>query len=277
MAKPRAIILDGGRAQILNAAVGVSAFIPHSFVIGDAAGFVPTRQELLQRGTKVFEGDVTLMENRVQTVGVARYTVSIPEGEGPFDVGNAILYTLDSEGEIVPFAMVVLPYAVKKKVSEYELADSNYPVPGHRFVIAITVKHELVEQDNDAAIVVEVISPEYANLAFFPTEASVPEPDLNPHAQFVINRHLLSGTPTFATKGDDGRYWAMPFLTDLRHPKYTVLDGGASGDGYRDEGMGFLWGHRFDTPDNVYKGVIGGADFDLSENVSTFTVGGGEF
>lgn len=272
MARPIAKVQTPGRHEMLEAASGLNAFALHSFRVGDAAGFAPTTGETNQRGAMVFQGNAALMQTRVLKEGVIRYSVILPEGAGPFDVGNVLLYIQNVQNEIVPLVMLVMPFTVPKALAAFD-GDPNYYVPGNRFMLSVTITHELLDVDNDAAVVVEVISPEYSNLAFFENEAKVPAPELNPYGQFILQAHLLTNAPALVTKTDDNRYWANPLLKDMRHPKYNVVDGGISGDGYREQNLHFLWGHRFETADAEYAGNMGGVDFDFPDDTEVFVVG----
>lgn len=262
MAKAKVKLLEGGRRQILSAAAGFASFAPHSFKVGDLAGFIDaSATETLPRGDIVFTGDAYLMQARLQDEGAVKYTMMLPEGAGPFNVGNIVMYTVAVGQQPVPYAMIILPFRINKKLSEYDIGPNGMPNPGNRMMISLTVKHRVHDVDDVDNIIVEVIAPEYANLPYFDRETNLPSPSLNPWSQFIVQRAALTGQPALATKGDDERYWIMPFFKDIRHPKYNVMSGGISGDGYKETEYGWLWSHRYTTPEGQYKGSIGGYSY----------------
>lgn len=277
MARAKLYLLDGGNRQILSAAAGFSSFAPHSFVIGDLAGFEGVQKtEKTPRGNTVYTGDGTLMQSRLLEEGVVRYTMIVPEGVGPFKIGNLIMNTVGLNQEPVPYAMLVLPFPIYKKASEFDSGASGLPNPGNRLLFSFTIKHEIVDGTSDD-VLIEVIAPEYSNLPYFDSEARVPAPALVPWAQFILQKPALTGVPALVARGSDDRFWIQPFYRDLRHPAYNVMSGGASGDGYRQSPYSWLWGQRFLTAKADFRGTIGGYPFKAIGVANLNRVGGVPF
>lgn len=277
MAKVQAYILNGGRDQILSASAGFGRYVPYSFSVGDTAAFVPTSNETQARGNIVYTGDSNLMQSRLLEDGEVRYSFIIPEGAGPFNVGNVVMYTMGGSGVPTPFMMVVLPYPIPKKVSAYDTGTVGLGVPGNRLLVNITLKQEIVDPNNpDISITIHIISPEYANLSFLDTDSNVPAPELNPWSQFILHETDLTKTPAFVSKDSQDQYWIMPFFKQLHSPNYDVLGGGVVGDKHIEADFPTMWGHRFITPDSQYRGVIGGASF-KNAGATPQSVGGAPF
>lgn len=275
MAKAKVKLLDGGKRQILSAAAGFASFAPHSFEVGTVAGFNDARSdEIHPRGELVFTGSSYLMQARLVDEGTVKYTMVLPEGAGPFQVGNIVMNAVAVGHAPVPYAMIILPFRIEKKLSEYDVGPNGLANPGNRMMISITVKHQVHDTEDADNVIVEVIVPEYANLPYIDSELNLPTTDLFPWSQFIIQRAALSGQPALATKGDDDRYWIMPFFKDIRHPKYNVLGGGNVGDGYRESNYGWLWGHTYRTEQASYRGSIGGYPYTAVGVAALNRVGG---
>lgn len=282
MAKTRVKLLNGGREQVLSAASGFGSFTCHSFKVGTTAGFYDTvlPTETQPRGNVVFTGDSYLMQARLTSTDTSRLSMMLPEGSGPFDVGNVVMYTTGRSGEAIPFAMVVLAFPIPKVISAFDTGQGglNLPNPGNRFLISITLKHEVLEAgDPDTDVVVNVVTPEYSNLPSYGTEVDLPAAGVQPWNQFILQRATFGKRPGLVTKTTDGQHYVMPFFRNVRNPKYNVLDGGVLGDDYRESPYEWANGGRFVTPESSYRGKMGGAPFRNSSGPATRRVGGVPF
>lgn len=257
--KVKTILLTGGQAQVLNSASGFGSYAPSSFKVGSAAGFTDlSAAEVAPRGDITFSGDALLMQSRQLATGTTRFTLVLPEGAGPFTVGNVVMYTRGLNGE-VPFAMMVLPFPITKKVSAYDSGGLNLPNPGSSILINITLKQIVLNDgdNSDVTITVQVVSPEYANLPYEGRESDLPAPELIPWDQFILQETELTGGPAFVTKDGDNALWVMPFLKEIYHPKYNTLGGGVRGDDYREVDFPIITGHRYRTDNSRYRGQLG--------------------
>lgn len=275
MAKAKVKLLREGRKVILSAASGFASFAPHSFQVGTLAGFNDASEdETVPRGDIVFTGDSYLMQARRVDEESVKYTMVLPEGTGPFMVGNIVMNAVAVGQQPIPYAMIILPFRIEKKLAEYDTGISGLPNPGNRMAISLTVKHRVHDYDDVDNVIVDVIAPEYANLSFFDDESGLPSADLNPWSQFILQNSLLTKHPSIVSKGVDGRYWIMPFFKDIRHPKYNVLSGGIAGDNYRESRYGWLWGHQYSTEEGKFKGSIGGYTYSSIGVAALNRVGG---
>lgn len=274
MANAQAYVLDGGIQQILTGSAGFGSYAPSSFSVGDSALFVPATTETQPRGNIVYTGSSALMQSRVVSTNQVRFSFILPEGAGPFDVGNCVMYTISDAGSVVPFLMVVLPYVIPKKVAAYDTGTVGLAVPGNRLLINVTMSQTIATNPGSTVEVdVQVISPEYANLSYYDNEANLPAGELMPWQQFIMQNCSFTNGPAFVSKDADNRYWITPFFHDLHDPNYDVLGGGFSGDNYLDDDLPVLWGHKLSTNDGLYRGIIGGAPLSASDSALT-AVGG---
>ena len=260
MANALAYVLDGGIQQILSGSAGLESYSPYSFKVGDQALFVPDTDETQPRGTIVYTGDTTLMQARKVSASEVRFSFIIPEGAGPFNIGNCVMYTMDATGIPTPFAMIVLPFVIPKKVAAYDTGTVGLAVPGNRLLINFTLSQQIATNPGSTvAVTVQVISPQYSNLSYYDTDSNLPAGELMPWNQFILQRSDLTGGPAFVTKDANNQYWVTPFFHDLHSPLYDVLGGGTAGDNYSQDDFPVLWGHKLSTNNALYRSKIGGA------------------
>ena len=272
MADVRAVVLNEGKTLVSGALAGFFAYGPTRFRVGTAAGFEPSSGDTDVRGRVVFTGLSGLIQRRKIAEDTVRYTLTITEKYGPFDIGNIVLFASAGDGPEKALISVVLPFTVKKEPSDPNLTASNpYPIPGSRFIVNITVKHTL---DGGEAIV-EIKNPNFSSLPYFDTEFSVPPALTNPYQQFTVHNDTRIDTPTLVTKRIDGSYWGIPFWQNYRSPKYGVIDGGVDGDDYTTEQGNFAWGYFYLTPDEVLDGQLGGSGYVQDNTLGYATVVGG--
>lgn len=268
----KGLLLNDGKRLITGVLTGFSPIGPVKFRVGSTAGFTPNPNAVNVTGPLVFEGLTGLIQTRRIADDTVRYTMTIPESYGPFMIGNIVLYCAHVDNAPQALVQVILPFQVKKEKSNPDLANASpFPTPGNRFTINVTIRHSIESEE----VTVEVINPEYSQLAYFDTQLEVPAPPLNPWGQFVVHRDTRMETPTLITKRSDGTYWGVPFWQNFRSPKFGVIDGGNTGDNHLGEPGSFLWGYFYLTPNSVLKGQIGGAGYIQDNNLGfTGTVGG---
>lgn len=273
MAEAKAVINTPGQILLTQALTGYRLFRPAGFKIASAVGFEPSADATGVNGPVVFEGSKLLVQVKQTSVNTARYVLTVPEGAGPFDIGNIMLFAENDIEEMVPFAFVVLPVPYQKTVSDPNLTttpDSPFPIPGDRFVCNITIKHSL----NATIQSIEVITPTFSSLAFYEDIASIPPPNLNPWDAFVAHDDPRTNTPAMLAKRNDDTYWGIPFWQNFRDPRFGVLDGGIDGDGYKADQSGFLDGQEYLMPENKFSGILGGSDYTTPEDEFTGEIGG---
>lgn len=272
MSDVSAILLQSGKKLITGALTGFTAIGPVKFRVGSLAGFEPDKLDTDIRGPLVFEGLAGLIQARQTADDTVRYTLTITEKFGPFDIGNIVLFASLGDGVEKALVSVVLPFSVKKYPADPDLGTTQpFPVPGSRFIVNITIKHSI---DGDAVSVV-VVPPEFSSLAYFDTEMTVPPSLVNPYSQFVIHNDSRTNTPTLGSKRADGSYWGIPFWQNLRSPKYGVIDGGRTGDGHKAEQGSFAWGYFYLTPDFDLSGQLGGTGYNQDNDLGYVDIVGG--
>lgn len=273
MADVLATLLDSGKFLLTGALTGFTALAPVKFRVGDLAGFTPDKGDSDIRGSLVFEGLSGLIQARQTAVDTVRYTLTITEAFGPFDIGNIVLFASLGDGVAKPFVSVVSPIRIKKKRSDPDVgATQPYPTPGSRFTINITIRHSIEGDD----IVVEVVNPEFSSLPYFDTELNIPSSLVNPWSQFVIHNDTRVNTPVLASKRADGSYWGIPFWQNLRDPKFGTIDGGTVGDAHRLDQGSFLWGYYYLTPNDLLTGLVGGTGYIQDNALGYVDIVGGQ-
>lgn len=271
MANSTVALLNEGKRLITGALTGFTPIGPSYFKIGNTAGFTANKEHTDITGTLVYTGLSGLIQSRRIRDDTVRYTMTIPEDAGPFDIGNIMLWMSHADNTPAPVASIVLPSLVAKLPGAINLENSTpFPTPGTRFVIALTIKHTVDELDAE----VEIIVPEFSSLAFYASENDVPPPLDNPWLQFVVMQDSRTDRPALVSKKDSNSYWGIPFFTNLRHPYFGVLDGGQVGDGRKGSTHGWIWGRYFTTLTADYDGQIGGSNFANPGSGYMGTVGG---
>lgn len=272
MSDVKAVLLNSGKNLITGNLTGFTALGPTEFRIGNQAGFVPLKTETGPRGAMVFAGKSGLIQSRRLAEDTVRYTMTITEKYGPFDIGNIVMYASHADGMQRALFMVVLPFKVAKKVADPDAGSANpFPTPGSRFTINVTIKHSIEADD----IIVEVIDPQFSSLPYFDTQFSVPPSITNPYATFVIHNDTRVNTPVLATKRGTGDYWGIPFFQNLRSPKFGVIDGGEMGDDHKEDQGSFAWGYFYLTPNDLLDGKIGGTGYIQDNDLGYVDVVGG--
>lgn len=268
MADVKAKFLNVGKRLISGALSGFSLVSPSQFKIGTSFGFEPSEDDIAARGTILWTGFQGWIRTKMTGVDTVRHLLIVPEVAGPFmhpaGMGNLVLYGANFDGVATPYLSIVLPFQIEKLQADPGIVDSlAMPQPGTRYVFQIDIKHSI---NQEAEVTVEVVTPEYASLAFFATEGSVPSPALNPFSQFVVNYDTRSYSPALVTKKSDDTYWGVAFLQNFRDPQFGIFDGGIQGDGHRPSPYGFISGYFYHTPEDSYIGVLGGVPYDHDDS-----------
>ena len=277
-----AVILDGGKAAISSALIGLDGSAPHSFIVGTEAGGTLDSTIVAVTGEEVFEGGTGSISVSRLSEDTVRYICTISEAEGPFQVGNLLLNLSNLEDGVVPFVHVILPVAITKKQADPTVTTEGYQVPGSRLSFNIEVTHS-----KDAEIVsVTVVTPTYSTLPMFATEADVPNGAALTYRNFVIQYDTRTKTPVLGTVDQNNIRWGMPYSRNVSDPAFGHLDGGQDGEGYGGEvdefipGLSYIYlriDSDFDEPDiggvpytaTALPDTIGGASYTATTNVST--------
>lgn len=256
----RSVLKSEGDALIGGGFSGYSRFAPYGFKLGSGFAYTPTRDGNQPNGTIVYEGGPGMITSKMVSLNSVRYTLTVPEGVGPFDFGSVVLYMNAFDGTPLAFLEASFPYAIPKVISDPGISNASpFPKPGSRVVISFF--HTWNPLTDESAITVQLLPAAYANIPKFDSDVNLPAPAVNPWEQFVIDNHSLTGSPAIVAKRSDGSYWGLPLEQNVMSPKFGVLSGGHAKDGYVNDQRGYAWGHKYTTPNDAYKGQVGGMSY----------------
>lgn len=242
-------ILTAGKTVISNALLGVTPAQPHSFSCGDEFGFDPDATDTAPRGNLVFTGDAAAITSHRLAEDTVRYVCQITEQHGPFTLGNLVLNVMNDSGSVVPFISVVFPVAVQKLNSDPNATASGYQVPGTRLAINIELKHT----DEVEIASVTIVTPDFAFLPSFETEATVPVGAALTYKNFVISHHTIVKRPILGTVDGNAIRWGIPFSQQINDPGFGQLDGGDdSEDHFYYDGLEIIFGYFYLTPESAF-------------------------
>lgn len=251
-------VLDAGKHIITNALIGQATSYASSFKVGDLAAFTFDKTEVAPRGTIVHQGstnDIAVTRIANDTV---RFVCSIPEGYGPFTMGNLVMYMEDENNDEVPFLAVAFPATVLKQPSNDQITTDGFTLPGTRFAVSIEIRHS----DEETDVIVNILPPDYSSLPTFSTELDVPPASALTFKQFVINYHSAIKGPVLMTIDENNVRWAQPFTQQIIDPNFGQLDGGMDGEGWGNESQELVWGGAYGTLDSSYtENPVGGAAY----------------
>lgn len=267
----KSTVKTAGLSLIQGAQSGFSRFAAHSFDLGSGSNYTPVPDGTAVQGNVVYTGLSALIEAKVTANDTTTYSLTVPEGAGPFSFGSVILYANNLDGSRLAFLEASLPFAVQKIFSDPNLSvASPFPLPGSRLVITFTVT--TIIGAGDTPINVTVSAPSYSSLAYFPDETTLPPPQTQPWNQFVLHNHSQSGAPALVTKRADDTYWGAGFLQNLTNPNFGTINGGYSGDGFLPDPTSFAWGGTYGMQDSDYAGQLGGFGYQTLDPYITQTL-----
>lgn len=251
-------VLDAGKVIVTNALVGQATSFASEFRVGDQAGFTFDSTETAPRGAIVHTGsqnDIAVTRIAIDTV---RFVCSIPEGFGPFQMGNLVMYMENDDNDSVPFLAVSFPYQVLKQPSNDQVTTDGFTLPGTRFAISIELKHS----DEETDVIINILPPDYSSLPSFATELDVPPGNSLTFKQFVINYDTRTKSPVLVTIDENNVRWATPLTQQIMDPSFGQLDGGMDGEGYGGHAYELVWGGWYTTPNSAYtENPVGGAAY----------------
>lgn len=267
----KGILLKTGKSLLTSSLTGFSLFAPIKYEIGNSYGFTPDENDTVARGSIVYTGSSLEVQSRQLSEDTARYIITVPETAGPFSIGNIVLYGSMWNADPVPMFSVVLPFLyAKEKSLASVVSGTQYPVPGNRFIINITIRHSL----EATTVNVTITTPTFSSLAYFTDETNYPPPATNPWTTFVLHNDSRTHMPAMVMTRSDGTQWGIPTWQSIRDPKFGIADGGQMGDGYAPTGMTFIWGQQYTTPAASFKGSIGGTSYTMPSSTFIGNLGG---
>jgi hypothetical protein len=271
----KSVLLNKGRELVDAALTGRARYAPYAFKLGSSVNFAPLKTDLDVTGAVVYTGGPELIQARATSQGSVRYTMTLPEGVGPFDFGNIVLFANTSDGQELPLIKITLPFLVRKEPASTTLdPDNPYPRPGDRMVITAYILQNVEDSDGLPSISVTITAPASASLPIFDDESTVPPPVSHPWNQFVIQKHTLTGTPVLATKDGDDIHWGTPMRQNLRDPNFGTVHGGYAGEGYLAPQHTWSWGHKYETPNVKFSGQVGGYGYTTIVVPAPIVIGG---
>lgn len=268
-------MLNTGKQLFSTALAGISVVNATYFSVGDSANFTGDPTLVAPLGANVFSGSADLISVTLIAPDTVRYTMTMPEDVGPFQVGNIMLYGSLPNNILTPLLHVVFPFKYDKTTSATTtLLPNGLPTPGSRLVINVSVRH-VFDSDN---FEVYVEFPDFANLPSFDSETSIPSGEINPWNAFLINRSVNTGSPVFGARNLlDNTQWGMPLWNRLTDPQFNVITGGVSGDGYIPDRLDYVSGGHYLTNEINFKGFAGGSTYTTAEEDFFDSVGGAPY
>lgn len=264
-------VLHDGKIVVTNALIGQATSYACEFRVGDQAGFEFDTNETAPRGAIVHIGtqhDIAVTKIAIDTV---RFVCSIPEGFGPFNMGNLVMYMQNDDNESVPFLAVSFPHQVLKQPSNDQVTTDGFTLPGTRFAVSIELKHS----DEETDVIVNILPPDYSSLPSFATELDVPPGSSMTFKQFIINYDTRTKCPVLVTVDENNTRWATPLTQQIMDPSFGQLDGGMDGEGYGGHADELVWGGWYTSPNEAYtENPVGGASYTDS---GLRTIGGSSY
>lgn len=267
------IVLDSGKSVISNSLVGLATSFASGFQVADQFGFPVDETDTAPRGNIVYNGpsqDIAVTRVAIDTV---RFVCTIPEGVGPINMGNLVLYMQDQQSNVVPFISVAFPQRIVKTPSADQVTTDGFILPGSRFSISIEIKHS----NNVNTVTITILPPDYSSLPTFATEAEMPPAASMTFKQAVVNFDTRSKTPVMYSIDHNNVRWGNPFYQQIRDPDFGQLDGGMDGEGWGGEAEEIIFGYFYTTADGDFTAnPVGGAAYtDIDANLQT--VGGATY
>jgi hypothetical protein len=253
-------ILDEGKFAIGQSLVQRKRLRPHSFVIGTEYNFTPAENGIAVRGAKVYTGTKALITGSILSKDRFRFSLTVPEKAGDFDVGNIILYVESDDGTVFPFIWVVskIPYP-KTAAKDGEI--------GNRFVFNLVEK--IINANDILAITIE--APDFASLASYKNEYELPNTSEILFQQFYVQEPKFSPAPFIgARRAIDNTYWGMPLFSKLGDPFFGVVDSGRAGENVL-LNIKIIWGGKLKMDSADLKKNLGGST--LTDSINSF-IGG---
>jgi hypothetical protein len=246
------VLLDTGKAAL---ATSVAEGLPVQVVaysVGQAANYVPDTSSLEVLPNAVFTGDASTISSSVINTDEIRYTITLLEPVGPFNVGNIMLFIqLGSDPTLIPYLYGVLPVAVPK------YANNPPATIGNRLVFNLTAEYTNVSE----AFNLEVVTPNYSSLPNYRDENDLPTPETAVYQQSVLQNCTITGAPALTVRRSiDDSWFINPFFSRIDDPEFGSLNGGIVGDNYVPYVGAFNSGGFYITPLAGYNQNMDGGD-----------------
>lgn len=218
------VLLDSGKAALARAIAEGKKIKTVAYRVGQAVNFEPQPNATNVAPVSVYQGTAATIDTSLVNGDEVRYTITLLEAEGPFNVGNIMLFLQDDATQaLIPYLYGVMPVAVPK----YR---NNPPATvGNRLVFNMTAKYTNVSE----AFSLSVVTPVYASLPNYTNEQGLPNPGQASYQQSILQNNTSTGSPALAMRRElDNSWFINPFFQRLDSPKFGAMDGGIVGDSY---------------------------------------------
>jgi hypothetical protein len=254
-------IVDDGKYAIGQALVQQKKIRPYCFTIGNAYNFTPLESGTEVQGDLVYTGSGSLIKGYIVSKDTFKFSLTVPESAGDFDVGNILLYMQSDDGQIFPFiwAVMKIPYPKQKQIEN---------TVGNRFVFEFIEKIVNVTD----ILQMDIVANEYASLAGYQNEFDLPIPSQALFQQFVVHEPKFSPVPFVGMRRTvDNSYWGLALYSKVNDPFFGTIASGQAGDskGSKDN---IFWGGTIKMTDDKLPITYGGGT--IASN-PTFSIGGG--
>jgi hypothetical protein len=250
-------ILDTGNEALVRALAKGKKLVAGRFRVGEDINFNPPRTGTNPMSQTVFVGGMDLISVKIIDKDTLRYSMTLPETAGNFNIGNVILDFLMDDDTYIPGIWWVSDVAIPKE----RFTDTTV---GNRFIISFHEKFI----DFAGAVAITVTPPVRASLPQYLNQGALVTAETTLYQQLVIQHHSIGRTPVFVTRRpQDNKYYATGYMQRLESPYFGAVHGGFMADGYNQYYGEWVWGGWFISPPSEYREVIDGGDF--TDSVAT--------
>lgn len=244
------VLLNSGKTALARAIAEGNKLKVVAYRVGQAANFEPQVNATNVQPVSMYQGEASTVDTSLINGDEVRYTITLLEPVGPFNVGNIMLFLQgDSDTALVPYLYGVLPIAVPK----YK---NNPPQTiGNRLVFNMTAKYTNVSE----AFELKVITPVLASLPNYRDEFDLPAPQFASYQQLVLQNNTNTGSPALAARREiDNSWFLMPFFQRVDDPSFGAMKGGIIGDGYLPFYGDYFAGGTYITPSAGFNRTLDG-------------------
>lgn len=244
-------ILHTGNEALVEALAKGKKLTAGRFRVGEDYNFNPLKTGVNPRIQTVFTGGVELISVKVLEKDTIRYSMTLPETAGNFNIGNVILDFVSEDNVYIPGIWWVSDVPIPKET----FTDTTV---GNRFIVSFHEKF----QDFDGAVAITVTPPVRASLPQYKNQNALVTADTTLYQQLVIQHHSVGRTPVFVTRRpQDNKFYATGYMQRIESPYFGAVHGGFMADRYEQYYGQWIWGGWFLSPESEYREVIDGGDF----------------
>ena len=249
------VLLNSGKAALAAAIAEGKKLKVAAYRVGQAANFEPSVAATNVAPTSMYQGTAATIDTSLINGDEVRYTITLLEPVGPFNIGNVMLYLAEDDGSLIPYLYGVLPIAVPK----YK---SNPPATiGNRLVFNMTAKYTNVSE----AFELTVVTPVFASLPNYRDEYDLPQPQSASYQQSVLQNNTNTGSPAIAVRREiDNSWFVQTHFQRIDDPDFGAMKGGVAGDAYLPFYGNYFSGGVYITPLAGFdRNLDGGASWEV--------------